>query len=58
MFGKPQLLERAWRRDEALCPTQAKTVNGKNRKVSTKGSGVMSKGVIHVVDTVILSPNN
>ncbi len=51
--------------------TQAKTVNGKELKVSTKGSGVMindanvtkadigaSNGVIHVVDTVILPPNN
>ncbi|MGO4386371.1 fasciclin domain-containing protein [Microvirga sp. 2YAF29] len=50
---------------------QAKTVNGKTLKVSTKGSGVMindanvtkadiaaSNGVIHVVDTVILPPNN
>ncbi len=50
---------------------QAKTVNGKELKVSTKGSGVMindasvtqtdiaaSNGVIHVVDTVILPPAN
>ncbi|MCG7391806.1 fasciclin domain-containing protein [Microvirga sp. ACRRW] len=50
---------------------QAKTVNGKALKVSAKGSGVMindanvtktdiaaSNGVIHVVDTVILPPNN
>lgn len=50
---------------------QAKTVNGKTLNVSTKGSGVMindanvtrtdiaaSNGVIHVVDTVILPPNN
>lgn len=50
---------------------QAKTVNGKELKVSAKGSGVMindanvtktdvaaSNGVIHIVDTVILPPNN
>lgn len=50
---------------------EAKTVNGKPLKISTKGSGVMindatvtkadiaaSNGVIHVVDTVILPPNN
>jgi uncharacterized surface protein with fasciclin (FAS1) repeats len=50
---------------------QAKTVNGKTLSVSAKGSSVMinnanvtrtdiaaSNGVIHVVDTVILPPNN
>ncbi|WP_262298120.1 fasciclin domain-containing protein [Microvirga sesbaniae] len=50
---------------------EAKTVNGKTLNVSTKGSGVMvndanvtqtniaaSNGIIHVVDTVILPPNN
>ncbi|MCB8819952.1 fasciclin domain-containing protein [Microvirga rosea] len=50
---------------------EAKTVNGKALRISTKGSGVMindanvtqtdiaaSNGVIHVVDTVILPPNN
>ena len=50
---------------------EAKTVNGKTLSVSTKGSGVMvndanvtqtniaaSNGIIHVVDTVILPPNN
>ncbi|MBB4042088.1 putative surface protein with fasciclin (FAS1) repeats [Microvirga flocculans] len=50
---------------------EAKTVNGKMLNVSVKGSGVMindanvtqaditaSNGVIHVVDTVILPPNN
>src|SRR5689334_18517539 len=50
---------------------EAKTVNGKTLNVSTKGSGVMvnganvtqtdiaaSNGVIHVIDTVILPPNN
>lgn len=50
---------------------EAKTVNGKMLNVSAKGSGVMindanvtqaditaSNGVIHVVDTVILPPNN
>jgi uncharacterized surface protein with fasciclin (FAS1) repeats len=49
----------------------AKTVNGKMLNVTTKGSGVTvndanvtradiatSNGVIHVVDTVILPPNN
>ncbi len=49
----------------------AKTVNGKMLNVSSKGSSVMindanvtradisaSNGVIHVVDTVILPPNN